>query len=66
MLTAEDYGRIRRLRRDGVSLRAGARPLRDSRRKLRAALPSAEPHVPDDGLSMYMRRTDDARQGPAL
>lgn len=38
MLTVEDYGRIRRAHRDGLSIRAIARRLHHSRRKVREAL----------------------------
>jgi transposase len=43
MLTVEDYGRIRRAHRDGLSIRAIARRLHHSRRKVREALASPEP-----------------------
>jgi len=43
MLTVEDYGRIRRLHGDGVSIRAVARTLHHSRRKVREAVANPEP-----------------------
>ena len=43
MLTVEDYGRIRRAHRDGLSVRAIARTLHHSRRKVREALANPEP-----------------------
>jgi transposase len=43
MLTVEDYGRIRRAHRDGLSIRAIAKRFHHSRRKVREALQSAEP-----------------------
>jgi len=43
MLTVDDYGRIRRAHRDGMSLRAIARTLHHSRRKIREALACPEP-----------------------
>lgn len=43
MLTVEDYGEIRRAHRDGMSIRAIARTLRHSRRKVREALQQPEP-----------------------
>jgi len=43
MLTVEDYGRIRRLHGDGVSIRAVARTLHHSRRKVREAMADPEP-----------------------
>ena len=43
MLTVEDYGRIRRARQDGLSIRAMARTFHHSRRKVREALDAAEP-----------------------
>jgi transposase len=43
MLTVEDYGRIRRLHGDGVSIRAVARTLHHSRGKVREALANPEP-----------------------
>ena len=43
MLTVEDYGRIRRAHRDGMSIRAIARTLHHSRRKIREALACPEP-----------------------
>jgi len=39
----EDYRRIRRLHRDGLSIRAIARTLHHSRRKVREALATPEP-----------------------
>lgn len=39
MLTVEDYARIRRASRDGISARAIAWMFRHSRRKVREALP---------------------------
>ena len=38
MLTVEHYGQIRRAHRDGMSVRAIARTLHHSRRKVREAL----------------------------
>ena len=43
MLTVDDYGRIRRAHRDGMSLRAIARTLHHSRRKIREVLACPEP-----------------------
>jgi transposase len=43
MLTVEDYGRIRRAYRDGMSIRAIARQYHHSRRKVREALQHATP-----------------------
>ena len=43
MLTVDDYGEIRRAHRDGMSVRAMARTLHHSRRKIREALATAEP-----------------------
>jgi transposase len=43
MLTVEDYGRIRRAHRDGLSIRAIARTFHHSRRKVREALANPEP-----------------------
>jgi transposase len=43
MLTVEDYARIRRAYRDGLKIRAIARTLHHSRRKIREALGEAEP-----------------------
>jgi len=43
MLTVEDYGRIRRAHRDGMSIREIARTLGHSRRKIRQALAEPEP-----------------------
>jgi len=49
MLTVEDYARIRRAHRDGLSIRAVARKFHHSRRKVREALQHPEP-------SPYTRR----------
>ena len=43
MLTVEDYGRIRRAHRDGMSIRAIARTFHHSRRKIREVLANPEP-----------------------
>jgi len=43
MLTVDDYGRIRRAHRDGMSIRAIARMLHRSRRKIRQVLAEPEP-----------------------
>jgi len=43
MLTVDDYGRIRRAHRDGMSIRAIARMLHHSRRKIRQVLSEPEP-----------------------
>ena len=43
MLTVDDYGRIRRAHRDGMSIRAIARMLHHSRRKIRQVLAEPEP-----------------------
>lgn len=43
MLTVEDYRKIRIAHRDGLSIRAIARTLRHSRRKVRQAIAEAEP-----------------------
>ena len=44
MLSVEDYGVIRRAHRDGMGIRAIARQFHHSRRKVREALASPEPH----------------------
>ena len=44
MVTVDDYGAIRRAHRDGMSIRQIARQLGHSRRIVRHALASAEPH----------------------
>jgi len=51
MLTVEDYGQIRRAKRDGLSIRAIARMLHHSRRKVREALMHPEP-------TLYTRTKD--------
>ena len=43
MVAVEEYGRVRRAHRDGVSIRAIARRLRHSRRKVREILAHPEP-----------------------
>jgi len=43
MLTVDDYARIRRAKRDGMSIRAIARTFRHSRRKIRQVLVEPEP-----------------------
>jgi transposase len=43
MLTVDDYGRIRRAHRDGMSIRAIARTFHHSRRKIREVLQTPEP-----------------------
>ena len=43
MLTVEDYARIRRVYRDGMSIRAIARRFGHSRRKIREVLKEPEP-----------------------
>ena len=43
MLTVDDYARIRRAKRDGMSLREIARRFHHSRWKIREALANAEP-----------------------
>lgn len=43
MLTVDDFGEIRRAHRDGMSVRAMARTLHHSRRKIREALATPEP-----------------------
>ena len=43
MLTVEDYARIRRAHRDGMSIREIARTFCHSRRKIRQVLKHAEP-----------------------
>lgn len=43
MLTVEDYGKIRRAHRDGMSIRAIARTFGRSRRKIREVLAHSEP-----------------------
>ncbi len=43
MLTVDDYGRIRRAHRDGMSIRAIACTLHHSRRKIREVLACPEP-----------------------
>lgn len=44
MLTVDDYGEIRRAHRDGMSVRALAHTLHHSRRKIREASATSEPH----------------------
>ncbi len=51
MLTVDDYGRIRRAYRDGMSVRAIARTFHHSRRKIREVLAQPEPRP-------YTRTTD--------
>lgn len=51
MLTVDDYGRIRRAHRDGMSIREIARRLHHSRRKIRQVLKEAQPRP-------YTRRKD--------
>jgi transposase len=51
MLTVEEYGRIRRAHRDGMSVREIARTYHHSRRKVRQVLREAEPQP-------YTRRED--------
>ena len=43
MFTVEDYAKIRRADRDGMSIRAIARQFRHSRRKIRDVLKNPEP-----------------------
>ena len=43
MLTVEDYARIRRAHRDGMTIRAIARQFGHSRRKIREVLKEPEP-----------------------
>ena len=43
MLTVDDYARIRRAHRDGMSLRAIARTFHHTRRTIREALQNPEP-----------------------
>ena len=43
MLTVDDYGRIRRAHRDGMSIRAIARTFHRSRLKIRRVLAKPEP-----------------------
>jgi len=43
MLTVDDYGRIRRAHRDGMSIRAMARTFHHSQRKIREVLVQPEP-----------------------
>ena len=45
MLTVEDYARIRRAHRDGMSIRAIAQQFHHSRRKIREALQAPEPRA---------------------
>ena len=45
MLTVEDYARIRRAHRDGLSIRAISKKFHHSRRKVREALEHAEPRL---------------------
>ena len=45
MLTVEDYGRIRRAHRDGMSIRAIARTFHHSRRQVREVLAEPEPQA---------------------
>lgn len=44
MVTVDDYGAIRRARRDGMTIREIARKFRHSRKTVRHALTHAEPH----------------------
>ena len=44
MVTVDDYGAIRRARRDGMTIREIARQFRHSRKTVRHALTHAEPH----------------------
>ena len=44
MVTVDDYGAIRRARRDGMTIREIARQFRHSRKTVRHALKHAEPH----------------------
>ncbi len=44
MLKVEEYGRIRRAHRDGMSIREIAKSFRHSRRKIREVLVDSEPH----------------------
>ena len=44
MVTVDDYGAIRRARRDGLSIREIARQFKHSRKTVRHALTHAEPH----------------------
>jgi transposase len=44
VLTVDDYGAIRRARRDGLSIRAIARQFHHTRRKIRQVLAQAQPH----------------------
>ncbi len=43
MLTVDEYGRIRRAHRDGMSIREMARTFRHSRAKIRQVLAEPEP-----------------------
>jgi hypothetical protein len=43
VLTVDDYGAIRRARRDGMSIRAIARTFHHTRRKIRQVLAQSEP-----------------------
>ena len=57
MLTVDDYGRIRRAHRDGMSIRAIARTFHHSRRKVREVLARQVPQVRDlADLNAYLRR----------
>lgn len=69
MLTVEDYGRIRRAHRDGMSIRAIARTLHYSRRKVREALACPEPRsytrskdLPAPKLGPFKQIIDDILQ----
>ena len=44
MLTVDDYGAIRRARRDGMSIRQIARTFHHNRRKIRQVLAESEPN----------------------
>ena len=44
MLTVDDYGAIRRARRDGMSIRQIARTFHHTRRKIRQVLEESEPN----------------------
>lgn len=57
MLTVDDYGAIRRAKRDGMSIRQIARTFHHTRRKIRQVLAESEPNP-------YTRTND--RPAPVL
>jgi transposase len=62
MLKVEDYGRIRRAHRDGMSIREIAQTFGHSRRKIREALAEAEPRPYTLSLPRPRRVLSEAHQ----